>query len=112
MGAMNDLMIDKMNSERRYFSRITADHWCAKNKLEEAAKKLAYEMDRRLIRESEKVNFLREFDRRIKDLNAQFPRCKPLDYTHHKGYESKWSEWWIYCNGVFHMSLIEVKPYE
>ena len=37
MGAIKDLMIDKMNEEKKnitFFSRITADHWTAKNKLE------------------------------------------------------------------------------
>lgn len=92
-----------------YFSRITADHWAAKNRLEEAAKQLAYEMDRRLILDSELQSFLKEFDRRISELCARFPRCKPLQFSHHKGYVDKWNEWWIYCDGVFQMSLIEVK---
>jgi len=112
---MNDIMINHMNAEKNnatFFSHITADHWCAKNKLEAAAKELAYEMDRKLIRSSNLRNFFSEFNRRIKELEAQYNRCKPLDFHHHKGYTTGWSEWWIYCNGVFQMSLIEVKEDE
>ena len=112
MGAMNDLMIDHMNAEKRnavYFSRITADHWTAKNKLEAAAHELAYEMDRRLIPADKLSSYIKEFENRIHELESIHHRCKPLDFYFHRGYTRRWSEWWIYCNGVFQMSLIEVK---
>jgi len=115
MGAMKDLMIEKMNKERKYikfFSRITADHWTAKNKLQEAAHELAYEMDRKLIPGNEVLKYIGEFERRIHDLESDYPNCKPLDFSWHKGYTERWAEIWIYCNGVFRMSLIEVKEDE
>jgi hypothetical protein len=115
MGHMSDLMIDHMNAENReakYFSRITADHWTAKNKLEEAAKKLAWEMDRHLIPGDKVKEFLGDFEKKMNELYAVHKRCKPLQFSWHRGYTKGWAEWWIYCDGVFQMSLIEVKAYE
>ncbi len=109
MGAMNDLMIDRMNAEKRFFSHISADHWTAKNKLEEAAHNLAREMDRILVPEHKVQDFLIEFDNKMKELFRANPRCKPLEFSWHKGYVKEYEEWWIYCDGVFQMSLIEVK---
>ena len=115
MGAIKDLMIDKMNEEKKnitFFSRITADHWTAKNKLEAAAHELAYEMDRKLIPGAFLKEFIKEFERKIHKLDSDYPQCKPLRFSHHKGYTQRWSEYWIYCEGVFQMSLIEVKVNE
>jgi len=93
----------------KYFSRITADHWTAKNKLEAAAHQLAYEMDRKLIPDHNVKEFLKLFQDEMNKLCMSFPRCKPLHFSWNKGYNKKWNEWWIYCDGVFHMSLFEVK---
>lgn len=115
MGAMNDSMINHMNAERqhaKFFSHITADHWTAKNKLEEVAKDLALQMDRRLIPTHKVQDYLNEFDLKMKDLYILHKRCKPLAFSWHRGYTKDWAEWWIYCDGVFQMSLIEVKEDE
>jgi len=101
----------------KYFSRITADHWTAKNKLEAAAHLLAYEMDRKLIPDSDVKEFLELFQHEMNKLCQSFPRCKPLHFSWHVGYSftehdgrnKKWNELWIYYDGVFNMSLFEVK---
>jgi len=115
MGAMNDLMINHMNAERRnatFFSRITANHWTAKNKLEAAAHELAYEMDRKLIPGDKIQDYFKDFKKKIDELCAIHHRCKPLKFSWHRGYTKRWSEWWIYCDGVFQISLVEVKEDE
>jgi len=124
MGAMNDLMIDHMNVERRnatFFSRITANHWTAKNKLEAAAHELAFEMDRKLIPGDKVQDYFKDFEKKINELCAIHHRCKPLKFSWLRGYTKantwaldtkRWSEWWIYCDGVFQISLVEVKEDE
>jgi hypothetical protein len=121
MGEMNNLAIDEMNARQKgiygtgksvFFSRITADHWQAKNRLEEAAKLLAREKDRILVPENKVQDFLNEFEQKIKELDILHKRCKPLSFSWHRGYTKGWTEWWIYCDGVFQMSLIEAKAYE
>jgi hypothetical protein len=91
------------------FSRITADHWTAKNKLEEAAKQLAYSMDRKLIKQEEVKSFMNEFQKKVDELCAYHKRCKPLRFSWHACYDEKYSDIWIYCDGVFNMSLFEAK---
>ena len=115
MGAMNELLIDRMNEGKiniTFFSRITADHWTAKNKLQAAAHELAYEMDRKRIPCDMLEDYISEFKRRIHELNSTHPRCKHLYFTWHKGYTRGWIEYWIYCEGVFQISLIEIKEDE
>lgn len=93
---------------KMYFSRITADHWTAKNKLEKAAHELAKEMDRRLITEDKVLDFKVEFHDKIEKLNNEFNRCKPLRFSISTK-EFAHGDYWIYCDGVFQMSLFLVK---
>ena len=94
-----------------YVSRITADHWMAKNNLEKAAKMLAKEMDRRLIPGKQLAAYKKEIKDKIGQLNQEFKRCKPLDFSIwdnkiiHDTIE-------IYCSGVFQMEIFEVKQQE
>lgn len=90
-----------------YMSILTADHWSAKNNLEKEAHQLAREMNHKLFTAEQKPDFMREFDTRIKALHDKYPRCKKLDFNHHAAMD-KSGETWIYCNGVFHMSLVPV----
>lgn len=96
---------------KNYFSRITADHWQAKNKLEAAAKDLANKMDRYLLREDEIEGFTSEMLNQVKLLNESFSRCKSISITFQEAHKYNENEHdiWIYCPGVFHMSLFEVK---
>lgn len=93
---------------KTFFSRITADHWCAKNNLEKAAHKLATEMDRKILSESEVPAFKKEFQDKINALNLEFKRCKPLNFSIQASYDRK-GDISIYCSGVFQMSLFMAK---
>ena len=93
----------------KYFSsRITADHWTPKNNLEKAAHKLAKEMDRRILHHSEVEAFKKEFNDKVKALNEEYKRCKPLRLTIERSYYGG-GDIDIYCDGVFHMSLFLAK---
>jgi len=96
--------------QKLYVSRITADYWTAKNNLEKAAKKLAKEMDCKLIMESELNAFKKDLRDKIKLLNQEFNRCKPLDFDIQTQY-SKEQNIDIYCIGVFMMEVILIDHY-
>ena len=96
--------------QKLYVSRITADHWMAKNNLEKAAKKLAKEMERKLIMENELPAFRKEFQLKIKQLNQEFNRCKPLDFYIETSYIYK-RDINIICQGVFMMEVILIDHY-
>jgi hypothetical protein len=91
-----------------YFSRITADHWTSKNRLEDAAHKLAQKMDRKILTDSEVPSFKKEFQQAIDELNQEYKRCKPLRFSI-SNCLSKSGDIIIYCDGVFHMSLFLAK---
>jgi hypothetical protein len=93
---------------KTYFSKITADHWQAKNKLEEAAKTVASEFERKIIPESDIKNFLLDLHNRIAFINNKFSRCKPLRFSIEERTEGN-GDYWIYCDGVFNMNLFLVK---
>jgi hypothetical protein len=115
MGAIKDLAIDILNIEKEngqvtlYFSRITSDHWCSKNNLEKAAHKLAKEMDRRLVIKEQVPAFKKEFKDKIEKLNLEYHRCKPLRFYTESGQSYQEGDMWIYCEGVFHMSLFKIR---
>ena len=94
--------------DKVYFSRITRDHWTAKNNLEKAAKKLAREMDRILISENRVPAFKKEFQEKVNALNKEFSRCKPLRFSINSSFERN-GDIVIYCDGVFYMSLFLAK---
>lgn len=98
------------NDMKTYFSCITCDHWQSKNNLEKAAKELANEMNRCLIIDIELKNFKKEFQDKIDALHQKFPRCKPLRFSiqNAKSYKAG-DDIWIYCDGVFNMTLYLVK---
>lgn len=91
-----------------YVSRITADHWMAKNNLEKAAKKLAKEMERKLIPGDQLAAYKKEFKDKIEKLNQEFKRCKPLDFYINASYDNT-RDIVINCSGVFMMEMFEVK---
>lgn len=92
-----------------YFSRITADHWVAKNKLEAAAKSLAYEMDRQLIPADKVPAFKAMIRQRLIKLNEEYSRCKPLviDIWTPED-DMKYPDIAVLVPYVFHMSLFVV----
>jgi len=89
---------------KNYFSRITADHWCAKNKLEEAAHKVAKEMDRRLVPDWQVKAFKEEFKEKILKINNEHPRCKPVELLIDADRMDR-GDINFYVSGVFQMSL-------
>ena len=92
----------------QFFTKITADHWVAKNSLEEAVKKFARTMDRRLLKNYEVAPFKIKFREKIKELNEAHPRCKPVELEIRTSYFNK-EESWICVPQVFQMSVYKVK---
>jgi hypothetical protein len=66
---------------KTYFSRIVANHWCAHNKSQEAAHKLAYEMERRILTADQVNVYKEEFKAKVDQINADHSRCKPLRFS-------------------------------
>ena len=52
-----------------YFSRITADHWTAKNNSQDEAKELAMTMDKLLISGNNLKEYLNDFKESVKEIN-------------------------------------------
>jgi hypothetical protein len=91
-----------------YFSRIVANHWSAKNKLQEAAHGLAKEMDRRIITAGQVLDFKAEFIDKVERLNREYPRCTPLYLSIYANSMNKDDiDFWV--DGVFHMCLFLAK---
>ena len=93
---------------KTYFSKISADHWTAKNNLEKEAHKLGREMERRIIPEQELKAFKKELSEKIDNLNKQFTRCKPLSFSIHGSYDNS-GDYTAYCDGVFNMGIYLAK---
>jgi hypothetical protein len=91
-----------------YFSRITADHWCAKNNLEKAAHKLAREMDRRILTQDQVPAYKKEFQEKINKLNQEYHRCKPLELDIHSAYDDR-GDIDFYISSVFNLCLFLAK---
>jgi hypothetical protein len=94
-----------------YFSRITADHWTAKNELHRKVNTLAHELDKRLIRGSELETFKADFFERVDVLNRLYPRCKPIQIQIHKDFRDS-EDYFVHCSGVFQMGIYLAKPHE
>jgi hypothetical protein len=91
---------------KQYFSKITANHWCAKNKLHAEANEVAQDMERRLVTADELSGFRQELYGKIEDLNKKYARCNPLKietFKHNDGDNS------FYISGVFHLTMHFVK---
>lgn len=102
---------------KQFFSRITSDHWKAQNKLEEAAKNVALELERRIIPENKVEDFCLEAQARITEINDIFLRCKPLQLEIWQP-RKEWSrtnelnldhDISISVSGVFQMEVIKAK---
>jgi hypothetical protein len=104
----------KTKNSMNYFSKVTSDHWTAKNKAEAAAKELARSMERMHFPDSQLSNFLRVMEEGIKGINQTYPRCKPLKLEIWKPWEhisdpGNNRDIDIYVSDVFQLSLYEVK---
>lgn len=96
--------------KKRYITRITQDHWNAKNKLQEEAKRFAHKMDRLLMEEDALPCFKDVFKQGIMDLNAKYPRCKPLELNSWKIPDPvKYNTWDFYVTGLFHVEVVELQ---
>jgi hypothetical protein len=92
-----------------YFSKVTTDHWVAKNKLEAAAKDLAHELDRQLIPEDKIPTFRAMIRQRLVKLNEEYSRCKPLVIDIYSPEdEARYLDFAVDVPYVFRMSLFAV----
>lgn len=93
---------------KTYFTKVTQDYWNAKNRLEEEAKKIARDMECRLIPETEFEKFKQNFIDRIEQANLTFKRCRPLELDFFPDYYET-GQIFFRIEGVFVMELYEVE---
>ena len=94
-----------------YFTKITADHWTAKNNLYKDAHKLAHDMDRRIMPEADLPSFKKEFQDCVDFLNLKYKRCKPLRFSINESPMND-GDIYVYCDGVFQMGIFLAKSNE
>lgn len=101
------IIIQKPKIMKTYFTKVTADHWNPKNKLQDEAQKIARDMECRLVPESEIEAFKQRFFDRIESVNKRFNHRKPLKLTfmHYYGFD----EHSCYIDRVFRFSFYVVK---
>lgn len=93
---------------KTYFSRITADHWCAKNNLHREINNVAKEMDRRIVTADEVEAFKAEISHEIEELNKKYSRCTPMKLSIHKDYD-RGEDIQFVVSGVFQLVLFLAK---
>lgn len=87
----------------RYFVKITADHWTAKNNLHRDFQKHCYTIERVILdNESQKDEFINDLKNKAAALSEKHNRCKPLDF--HTFRSDKTSEA-VGVLGVSHVTL-------
>ena len=93
---------------KRYCTRITANHWVAKNRLAEEAKQLALRMEKLLLHEDTLQLFKDTFTQAVYELNIKYPRCKPLEL--HVWQPDSRSKFWVYSiYSVFDIEVFELQ---
>lgn len=96
---------------KNYFTRITQDHWTAKNSAHSEALKLAYLMERKVFPENELQDYLDTFKKLVGYINDKEKRCKDLELGIWKSpcaSENERVEYYISIPGVFHIEVIEI----
>jgi hypothetical protein len=93
----------------QYFSKVTADHWCPKNKLQEKAQEVARHFERKIIPENQVSLFVSDLHLNIADLNAKYRRCNSLKIEESKAYTEADRDRCLVIPGVFHLTLYLVK---
>lgn len=93
----------------QFFSKVTADHWCPKNKLQAEAQASARQMERRIILENHVALFVSDLNMRIATLNAKYNRCNSLKIEEARAYTEKDQDRCLVIPGVFHLTLYLVK---
>ncbi len=79
---MKNLAIDRMNAERQpewFISRKVSMDYVLKNSLEKAAYEEIKRLDRWIINVKDVDEFKKHVIETIDRLNAEHPRCKPID---------------------------------
>jgi hypothetical protein len=92
----------------QFFSKVTADYWASKNKLQEEAKQVAREMERQIIPEDGLPAFTNTIRLRIDMLNKKHNRCKPLVFYTWTPIKETLDQVFMIDN-VFHLELYLVK---
>lgn len=98
-----------MEKKTYYCSKVTLDHWVAKNRLEAEAKKIALEAERRIIPGEKLSAFISEFNKRIDRANLTYHRCKALDVEENLHDYDGSGDVSLVISGVTHLTLYKLK---
>ena len=89
---------------KKYFIKVTNQH-VAKNKLQEAVYNELIKHDGTLLSHTPLSNWKVEVEAKIKELNEQHPRCKPLRCDIYGTYKTNQM---LHVDGVIYLSLYTV----
>jgi hypothetical protein len=103
----------------KYFSHISSDHWHVQNKLHEAIKKIAHDMNHIIIDNDYPDTSMQQFQEtitsRVDAANKEHPRCKPAELSIWNpsgvwsGKKDREEPVQVNVSGVFNMLLIPVR---
>jgi len=93
----------------QYFSKVTADYWCPKNKLQEKAQEVARRFERKIILENHVDLFVSDLHLNISKLNGEYKRCNSLKIEESRAYTEKDKDRCLVIPGVFHLTLYLIK---
>ena len=107
---------------KKYFSHISSDNWRAQNKLHEAVKQIAHEMNHIIIDNDYPETSMQQFHEtiasRINDANNQYSRCKPvklsiwnIKFGPHSNHKDEEDSIHVNVSGIFQMLIIPVKSW-
>lgn len=99
-----------MENKKRtfYCSKVTQDHWVAKNRLEAEVKKIFLDAERKIIHGDKLEAFKNELKKRIGRANITFHRCKALEITEYPDWEGT-GDIVLQVASVTHLVLYKLK---
>lgn len=86
-----------------YFTKVTADYWTAKNKLQQEVKEFARACERMILKPDAVKDWMAYLKSGVSKLNQQHKRCKPLRVETDKDRQTGDIKVFIY--GVSHLSV-------
>ncbi len=93
-----------------YFSKLTADYWCPKNKLQEEAKMIAHKADRKLVPETKLDEFIGNLYAAIEKLNQKYHRSVPLQLQRiDSPVPINDTDKFFFIDRVFHIAIYQIK---
>lgn len=87
----------------KYFVKVTQTY-ATKNKLQEAIYMALKEVNHTLLEKKNLPTFINECEQKVKELNAQFPRCKPERLAEYRIDNGRC----IYVEGVIVINIYQV----